>query len=324
MPFLAGCPSPPAATRATARAEQEDALGLIRDTVRKDHKVDTFKTAVAQLNSYLARPTESKPAATSDAERALFTKELGLSEEELKEVVRTDFSLLDAHYLDECFLLHDAIGGLKLDWSQKSDEAQLERARLGFAWAMRQVWLREKTGRQLRPSFVLRLGFGSAAERGNVALAVFRALGLDAGLIGSAREPSALRPWAVGVRVGDEVHLFDPRGGEPIVGVKGKGIATLRQLRGRADSVQSLPTGNADAKAGESRVWLSPALSSLSPRMRWLQSELTLIPPLILGVDVAAQAQRFAKAGETAAWWNPEGNDPSPTRLLAQFLPATE
>jgi hypothetical protein len=329
LPFLAGCPSPPSTSRVTTRAEQEDALGNIRDTLRKDRKLDGFKTAVAQLDVYLARPNESKPNPVSESELQI-ARHLQLSEDEIKEVTRPDFSPLDVYYFDECFLFHDAVRALKLDWSQSSDESQLQRAQLGFAWAMRQVWLQDKPGpRPLPPSFTLRIGSGSLAERTGVALAVFRTLGLDAGLVGPGKVPAAFRQWAIGVRIGNEVYLFDPHAGEAVPGANRRGIATLRQARATPELVKTqiaAALGNTDLRkaAGESRVWLSPALSSLTPRMRWLQSEIVLAPPLVLGVDLAAQSERFAKAGETVDWWNPRDDHNTPTRTLAHFLPTSE
>jgi hypothetical protein len=329
VPFVAGCPTPPGSTRITVRTEQEDALGSVRDTVRKDRKLDGFRTAIAQLNNYLSRPSESKPATVTAAERELLAKQLHLTDDEIKEVIREDFSSLDAHYLEECFLFHDAIRALKLDWSQNSDAAQLERARLGFAWAMRQTWLRDKPARALPPGYALRVASTSAAERAGIALTVFRMLGLDAGAIGSAKDESSLRPWALGVRIGTEVFLFDPRAGESIPAAKRQSIATLRQARATPDLVkdQIVDTlGNVDVKstAAESRVWLSPPLPSLAPRMRWLQSAMMLTPPIVLGTDLVTQSEGFTKAGEKAAWWNPPSDNSTPCRLLAHFVPTVE
>lgn len=327
--LAAGCRPKPSVVRTTARGDQEDALAAVRETVRKEHKADTFKTAVAQLNVYLGRPGDSKPAPASSSEREILTDKLHLGDDELKEVLREDFSPLDAYYLDECFLIHDAVRSLKLDYSQKSDAAQLERGRVGFAWAMRQVWLNDKQSRPLPPGHVLRLGSGNLAERTGVALAVLQIMGIDAGVVGVSKNNSPLQLWCIAMRVGNEVYLLDPRGGKPVPAEGGKGIETLRQVRKRPelakDYIQANMSG-ADVKAtvADSRVWLSPPLSSLSPRMRWLQSALTLNPPIMLGMDILADIDEFAKADETVGYWSPKGDATCMARRLSHFLPQSE
>ena len=326
IPLLIGCPSRPQPTRnSTSHTDQEDALAAVRDTVRKEHKADTFKTAVAQLNVYLGRPTDAKPAIASPSERDLLANKLHLSADELKEVLREDFSPLDVHYLDECFLFHDAARGLKLDFAQKSDAAQLERGRLCFAWAMRQVWLNDKPSRPLPPSYALRMGFGNLAERTGVALAILQVIGIDAGVVGIAKDRTTLEPWCLAMRIGNEIYLLDPRGGKPVPGEGGKGIATLRQVRKNPALAQAYVQANVSnndvaSTVANSKVWLSPPLSSLSPRMRWLQSVLPVNPPVALGADVLSDIDEFAKAGETIDFWNPEGDITSMTRRLSHFV----
>ncbi len=58
--------------------------------------------------------------------------------------------------------------------------------------------------------------------------------------------------------------------------------------------------------------------------MRWLQSALTLTAPILLGSDLMSDIEEFAQAGETVNLWNPDGDETSITRRLANFLPKTE
>ncbi len=231
MSLLTGCPSSRRqATRTSSRRKQEDALAAVRQTIRKEHKLETFRTAVAQLNIYLSQSNDSKPSPPSSDERAILSKQLHLTDEEMDEVYRDEFSPLDMHYLEECFLFYDALTALKLDFSQTSDAATLERGQLGFEWAMRQVWLNDSPTRPLPPSFALRMGFGNVAERVGVVLTMARAIGIDAGII-AASDPKKLDPWGIGLRIGTEIYLFDPRSGKAVAGPNAKGIATLRQVR---------------------------------------------------------------------------------------------
>jgi hypothetical protein len=315
--------------RQTQETEREDELAIVRDTLRRDVKLDSCKTAVAQLNVYLSRPNESKPSALAAGERDLLKSQVRLLSEEMKEIARDEFGTLDAHYLDEALLFHDGIASLKLNFADKSSSAALERARLAFVWAMRQTWHFEQANRPLPAGHALRAGVGNATERAGITMAVMQQLGLDSGLVGQKKDDRTMRPWAVGVRVENDVYLFDPRAGQPIMSADGKSIATLSQVRAAPELAKG-PIGAAeqapDVKAvvKESRVWLSPPLSALSPRMRWLQGVLVYSPPLVLGIDAAELRERFAKGGEKAEFWNPPADVASPTRRLAGLLPPSE
>src|SRR5262245_55268707 len=127
--------------------ERDDELMIVRDTLRRDDKLESCKTAVAQLNVYLARASDSKPAPLTEAQKQFLATQLRLTPDESKEVAREEFTGLDAHYLEESLLFRDAIASLKLNFADKTTAAALERARLAFAWAMRQVWPNEQPGR---------------------------------------------------------------------------------------------------------------------------------------------------------------------------------
>jgi hypothetical protein len=303
--------------------ERDDELAIVRDTLRRDDKLEACKTAVAQLNVYLSRSPESKPAPLTTAQRQFLVSQLRLTPDELKEVTREEFTGLDSHYLEESLLFRDAIASLKLNFADKTGAAALQRARLAFAWAIRQVWLNEQPGRPLPAAYALRTGAGSAAERAGVALAALQQAGVDAGLVGQKKDERTLRTWAIGVLIDGEVYLFDHQAGQPIAAADGKGIATLKQARANANVVNDL---GADAKAvvADSRVWLAPPLSALSARMHWLQEMLSFSPPAVLAVEPSELAERFGKAGERAEFWNPPTDVASPTRRLSGFLSPAE
>src|SRR5260370_15196730 len=117
--MVLGCPSArPPVTKPIRSVERDDPLAEIREAVRKNHHVESCKTIVTQLNVLLELQGAQKPALPTPAERDLLTKQLRLNDEQLNEVSRQDFSLLDAHYLEECFFFHDAILSLELDFAK--------------------------------------------------------------------------------------------------------------------------------------------------------------------------------------------------------------
>jgi hypothetical protein len=328
-PFQLGCPSHTRSAKTSANVEKEDDLAIVRETLRKGAKLDACKNAVAQLNVYVAQPIESKPQPLSSSERDLLTQRFGFSQDDLNEISRQEFTTLDAHYFENCFLFHDAVRSLNLDLADPSKMGLLKRAELAFAWAMREVWPNERPTQPLPPSYALHMGFGSMADRIAVALAAFQQAGVDAGIVGTVSAGKLTRPWAVGVLTGDDVCLFDFRSGEPVMAKSRREPLTLKQARAEPDLVKELvvtPNGPADIKSivADSQVWLSPPLSSLAPRMRWLQGVLNMNPPVTLGVDLDAQSKRFSKSGEKVGFLGSPEELSAPLRILSSFLPIAE
>ena len=173
--------------------------------MRKERDLAGTKSAVAQLNNYLGRAA-GKVEPLSDTERDLLTRQLNLTPDELKEVTSGEFTSLDSYYLDQCLLFHDGVRSLGVDLNDESEAAQLARARVGYAWTMRQVWRSEHKNRPAPPSFALRRGSGSDIERAGVALAAFNMIGIDGCLVGRPGDVKSTNFWAVGARVGNEIY----------------------------------------------------------------------------------------------------------------------
>lgn len=326
---LTGCPNNPSQQQTKSSGEQDDPLGTVKESFRKEHSLPECQATVSQLNVYLGREKQSPIAKISAPEMELLTKRLNLTEPELKELGRDEFTPLDAHYMDECFLFHDAIRALKLDWNDSSLAGHLERARLAFAWAMRQVWFFDRQSRPVPAGMALRRGLGNDMDRIHVVLAAWQQLGLDGCLLGNKSAAQGTRFWGVGVRIDSEIYLFHPRQGQPIFAADGKSILTLRQARANADSLKAALAGvEGSAELGQfvknSGVYLAPPLSALSPRMRFLQTIVTGSPALQAGIDPTALLKRCADTGEPVEFWNPPKNLSTPTRALIFFLPAEE
>jgi hypothetical protein len=291
------------------------------------------------LQAVLAGKPEVAAAKLDD--RALYRKFLesvvGLDKAEIEDVESTSFKLLDAHYLDGCYLLRDAARGMPLQGL-----SPLEQAEFCFHWVTRRVVLHETREEPLPPQFVLRHGQGSSRERALVFLALLQQVTPAAGgegphldgcviaVPGPAGQPHI---WLAGVLVTarenskekQDLYLFDMRLGMPVPGPRGKGIATLAQLKADTNLLDALQVANlpydvAANQVGQAEILLAWPLSGLSARMRFLEDDLLQGHDRInLAVRAADQMEKFTnlKLAPVRVW-------SAPTRALRQFLPAEE
>lgn len=298
--FLAGHATrlPPSApvSRGTSRAVGNDLDG-VREIVRRDTSLANCRNAVAQLNAHFARnPQAPRPAAPTEAERGLF-KQLQLDEDELNEVGSTTFTLLDAHHLDQVFLLSDAARSLDIEGLSDRD-----RAVAAFAWVVRQVRLRDADGDPVPPAYTLRRGWGTPQERALVFLALLEQLGIPGCMIAVPGEGNEPRYWVPGALADGEIYLFDPRLGLPLPGSERGDILTLAQLRTKPELLQSLPTDKdfaydlTPAQAQKAEPHVAVALSSLAPRMRFLRDEVLVSGKARPAADAAARLAAFQTA----------------------------
>jgi hypothetical protein len=195
----------------------------------------------------------------------------------------------------------------------------------------------------LPPTAVLRRGFGSGLERMYVFLALLQQLELqgqgcligppDAGNVGSRLGYPISYPhlaqvkvprgpfWAVGVRVGDDVRLFDPWRGKPFP-------VTLKQLKANADAAKgwseakdnvSGATAN-DAKAAT--AFLAVPVNSLSLRMAKFEEKLGRELGVKLAYDLKAlEAMRGGFPDPKPAFWNPPQDPSAYGRASRTYLP---
>jgi hypothetical protein len=292
----------------------DDTLETTWETFRKLDGVASCRTAIQQLNSFFSRHPDQK----SDSAPQPLPAWLGLEDEELAEVNSPGFTLLDAHYLDLCFLFRDAAGSFDLP-----DLPPVKRAEAAFAWVMRQVRLREGPGEPLPPQFVLRRGWGTSRERAFLFLALLQQMKIDGCLV--TRPDGQL--WVPGVLAGGEICLFDTRLGLPLPGPKGEGIATLAQIRTQADILEPLaadPKHPYDVTADQARqaeTRLAWPLSALAPRMRFLEGLLADRNNQVhLAVDPQAVQEAFGKAAKSQSIALPVDNPKGDARLMAGML----
>jgi hypothetical protein len=322
---IVGCTTSAPPRTSGPSVEREDEIGAVRETLRRDVDLEDCKTAVAQLNAALGRPDAPRPTPLTNAQLEFARSILGLSDDDLNELQREQFSAADAYFLEEVMLLNDVVRSLKLSKSVSI----ADRADRIASWVMRQVWLLEHRSKPLPPTSVLRIGYGNTFERGLVLLATFQQAGIEAGWIAEAKESRSLKPWAVGALIDGQVRLFDPRSGQALRDADGVSPLTLKEAKAKPEKVKPLveaadPGVDFRQAIPASRVWLSPPIFALSSRMRWLQSVMDREPPVVLAIDMQAALARWQQSGEPALVWLSREDSLTPGRVLLDNVSISE
>ncbi|HEY7154645.1 MAG TPA: hypothetical protein VH575_11855 [Gemmataceae bacterium] len=322
-----------------ARAE-ESHLEMARQTLARQTDLNGCRDALQQINVEWSEKPDLRPPPLTNERKDWLREHINLDKNELAEIDNGNYTLLDSHHLDCCFLMRDAARALEVkgvrDNGEESREKPLDQAARAFAWVMRQVRLREQDGEAVPPAFALRRGWGSATDRALVFLALLEQFGDPGGpnpellgcLLQAPDDSGQVRLWACGVVVGDgkDVYLFDPRLGLPLPGPKGQGIATLAEVRQQPEILAQLNVNEKqryDVTAKQTQaaqVFFICPLSALAPRMRHLQE--TVLAPAVrvrLAADPAEEQERLT-AATTAMVRMPRDK----ITLLHHFMPASE
>jgi hypothetical protein len=308
----------------------------------------TCKAVIGKLNTDLVADREApQPTAMTPEAEAALAALVPLNDDDRAEIRSATFTSFDPNYVGECLYLRDAARSLEVP-GLKPEEA----ADLGFAWVCRQVylnpWLIPVPGRPglleasaLPPSFVLRRGHGSGLERMYVFLALLQQMGLDGCLVGPPDAGSlhsgfiALAPdkktvltetprgpfWAVGVRIGNDIRLYDPWRGRAFP-------ATLNQLKANPDAQKAWFADSANVSGvtpedlKTATTYLSIPVNSLSPRMAMTEDQLKADLGVKLAFDPAAL--RAAFPDPKPAFWNPPKDRFAYGRTARMFLPVEE
>jgi hypothetical protein len=318
--------------------------------LKKETDLATCKQALGGLKADFGTDEGKKLPVLSDEAFAALSAVVPLAPGDINQVRSATFTDHDAVYLGDCFYLRDAARALALDGLPPERQAQL-----ALEWVCRQVYLSPWLFRQgprtftttvLPPTAVLRRGFGSGLERMYVFLALLQQLELDACLIGGPTPsstivqlnvpgvkevpdtPEALAAvavhaprgpfWAVGVRVGSDVRLFDPWRGQPCP-------VTLAQLKSNPDTAKAWFEDKANASgvtledAKQATGFLAVPVSSLSPRMSVLEAHLR--PELGVKLAFDARALRAGFPDPKPAFWNPPEDPCAYGRAARSYLP---
>jgi hypothetical protein len=341
--FLGSAGRSPHTGKTTGDRTPDNPLDAARQELTRETQLDSCRSALAQLNTFLSKNESRRPKPMTAAERTALTDRLGLDEGEPAEVAADAFTPLDGHHLELCFLLRDAAASLDVD-SRGADgrpPAPWRRAAAAFDWVVREVRLEKSDAPTLPPLMALRRGWGTPLERALIFIELLRHIGpadekLTGCLLFCPGKDVDRRFWACGVLVGDkpDLYLFDPRLGLPVPGPKGEGVATLADAGGDPAVLGQLTVDKAhpydvtaDQAAKAQWRYVCP-LSALAPRMRLLQDD--LLPPTVkvrVFVDAEDDLKRLTAAAKVGPKsdvqpWQDEGK--SGAGVLRRFLPPDE
>ena len=193
----------------------------------------------------------------------------------------------------------------------------------------------------LPSTYVLRRGYGSGLERMYVFLSLLQQMGLDGCLIGppdAGNKPagyvvygpdrrtvitgSPRGPfWAVGVRIGNEIKLYDPWRGSAFP-------ATLDKLKANPEEYKAWfedganVSGVTPEEVKKAAVYLATPVNALSPRMAMLEEKLKAETDVNLAIDPASTRAAFPDPKPT--YWNPPTDRFAFGRTARRFLPHEE
>ena len=329
-----GCTKPPSGVKNNEEpvAAKGDPWKVAGQRLKKETDWAACRTALGGLATDLNTQTKDALPALSEAEFTKLVQLVPLSPDDREEVRATTFSAHDSVYLSDCLYLRDSADSLALNGFPPD-----QRAERAFAWVCRQVYLqpwmrvvgRSDGASALPPTAVLRRGFGSGLERMYVFLALLQQLELDGCLIGgpdAGKQPAGLplvtadnrayitgAPrgpfWAVGVRIGSDVKLFDPWRGHPFP-------VTLAQLKANPDAAKAWFADPANISgatledAKKATAFLAVPVNALAPRMALVESKLKNE----LGAKLAfnARALQDSFPDPKPAFWNPPDEPSQP------------
>jgi hypothetical protein len=289
---------------------QENSLQPALEMIRTAQTTVGIREGLLKVESFLAQPEVRPSAALRPADREILSKCFHFNGSEIEAVGSTAFWPFDARHVEECFMLHDAARMI-----DRRGAAPLDQARHAFAWAMRQVLLREDDGDIVPPAFILERGLGNAAERAIVFLAMLRQFRIPGCVIAWESAPGKYPVVLAGALIEDgkknALYLFDPRLGLPVPAAQGKGMATFADLV-RDPKLVDL----GDQKLAGPKVLLVCPQSALTPRMKFLEKALAGKEGLALAVEPEKlYRQVAAAAGVDAQAWD------AAVRALPAFLP---
>lgn len=346
--LLPGCEKPSKVVTIAEDQELKDPWPATAAQLRKETDPPSIRRTLDALNSSLAQHTDAaiRPVGLSADAEAKLGQLVQLTDAEKKEIQATTFTALDSHYLAECFYLHDVARSLDANGLPPATQA-----RLAFEWVCRQVvnqeWMAQvsRPGDPIQvrtllvpPTYILRRGWGAGLERAYVFLALSQQMGMDALLVGvpdaDQQEPCPIFPldtkirprgpiWALGVRAGKDVLLFDPWRGEAFPAAYAQVTANPDLMKPwREDKVRPWEVPPEAVKAAT--LYVTASLSSMAPRYQRLEKEMPGGARLF--VDPVAVQGRVAKETGLPApkFWSGPKDPLSYPRVLAAILPANE
>src|SRR5262249_48681668 len=152
--LASGCSRAPQRTTVTQPSRAvDDTVVSVTEMLRQGADDVAWRTYVQQINHYLAGHPSAQTHHLSQDEKDFLQKPPSPDQSEIDELDSLAFPPLDAHFLDQAFLVRDAVGGLNPDGL-----APLERVTKAFEWVIREVRLQPGDGITVPPLLVLRRG----------------------------------------------------------------------------------------------------------------------------------------------------------------------
>jgi hypothetical protein len=223
---------------------------------------------------------------------------------------RFSFSKLDGRVLEETLWLRRTSEQIKAKLPPERQDDDLALAQALFDWTIRNIQLDAPDPKKARLHFpwqILFYGHGTAEERAWVFICLARQQRLDVVMLATRPDAAALQPWLPALFHQDQLYLFDAALGLAIPGPAGeppqqpllRRPATLAEVAADDGLLRQmdLDAGNAyPRQAAELRdvvALIEASPSSLSQRMRLVQSQLAGQQRMVLTVEPSALAERL-------------------------------
>ena len=181
-------------------------------------------------------------------------------------------------------------------------------------------------GYQRYPWQTLLYGRGDYVDRASLFVLMLRQLEIDAAVLAvsdgeqDAPEDSSTTPWAVAVKIGSELYLFDTRLGLPIPGKTLGQIATLSDVRSDGTLLSSLDLTVKESLDDDTEYWVHEdgvkeliALIYFSPEE--ISKRMAALEARLIGDD---RLLLVSKPGEIASEFEMKNVDPQPWGVAFQ------
>ena len=230
-------------------------------------------------------------------------------------------------------ILNEWINGLTGD--QSADKRKLQTAARLFDWTIRNIRLEPNVrpddesrprptdfpedltygGAGYRQTLLQTLwrGSGDGLQRSRIFIALCHQLGLDACMLAVPGEDDQLRPWVVGLLIGERLYLFDASIGIHIPGPDLGGIATLADAQSDESVTRRMRVPGSSgtfeypfdpAAVQQVTAWLDVPLETMCNRMKTLEMALTGDRRMVLSADPNRKSRIEALASiESAQFW---------------------
>lgn len=322
MLLACGCnrgPTQTTAQKAVVKAAVAD-FEPAKEGLRKAHPdVDHLRSILDHINAALSVEPAKRPTPLSDSEKAFLKERMSLTDSQIQHLNQPEFQLLDAHVLDQALVFRDIAHSLGVNKAKpvKSVLAALD-------WVTRHVRLEERNGPIDPPDRVVLRGRGTGIERIYVLTSLLQQLGFESYAIGdasAASDPQKL--WGVGVVVGENVIVLDPRLGLPLPSGKPGEPAKLAEIKADGKPLQELVALGYDVppeRIKNAKLFFGLPFSMLAPRFQSIDPLMTEAP-----LHVAFDLKKLMGANErfgVSAWSAATAG--TPTHVLAEFLPPEE